>query len=80
MYYCMLTLLIIAAEVITDAAGLPWQAVTAVATVVVAVVTILWRTSEARTAKLLDLQERTLTALANNSAALESLKDALEKQ
>lgn len=76
----MPTLLLLAAEAVTESVtGLPWAVVAAVTTAITTVIAVLWKTSESRTAKLLDLQERTLTALANNSAALESLRDALEK-
>lgn len=75
----MFSALLLAAEAVSDAAGLPWPIVATVAGVIVTVVTVLWKTSEARTQKLLDLQERTLLAIATNTAALESLRDALDK-
>lgn len=75
----MNSLLFLAEATAETLGGLPWFAVSAVATVIVTVVTVLWRTSEGRVAKLLDLQERTLLAIATNTAALESLRDALDK-
>jgi hypothetical protein len=70
-------LLFMAAEAAAE--GAPWWAFGAIASLA-GVVAILWKTSEGRTAQLLALQERTLVALAQNTAALESLRDALNEK
>ncbi len=77
----LMALVIFAAETVveTSTTGIPWGVLSAAGGVVATVVTILWRTSESRVAKLLDLQERSLVAIERNTAAMEALRDALAK-
>ncbi len=77
----LMALVIFAAETTAEVSttGVPWGVLSAAGGIVATAITILWRTSESRVNKLLDLQERSLTAIAANTAALEALRDALAK-
>ena len=77
----ILPLLVLAAEPVPkpqDTASVPWASYPPWA-MAVAAVTVLWRTSEAKNAKIIDLTERAVAALNNNTSALSELKDALNK-
>ena len=77
----ILLLLVLAADPVPkpqDPPSVPWENYLPWS-MAVAAVTILWRTSEAKNAKIIDLTERAVAALNNNTSALSELKDALNK-
>lgn len=46
---------------------------------VCAVIALLWKTSEAKNAKILEITERAVAAIQNNNSVLTELKNALNK-